>query len=101
MTYQRNMKEGAAALKNCLDDGVPDGVEQPEISARDDHEPERHRGALAHLAPIRPLDAAQLGVGRAHEVRRAAEDALAMHGLMRVTVVLVVLLLVGRVRLAV
>src|SRR4051812_34046677 len=65
-----------SALKNGLDYGVPDGVEQPEIGARDDHEPERHRRALAHLAAVRPLDAAQLVIGRAQEVGGAAEQAL-------------------------
>ena len=74
-------------LQDGLDDGIPDRVEQPEVGARDDHEPERHRGALADLTAVGPLDAAQLGVGRAQEVRRAAEDALArMRGLVRVVV---------------
>src|SRR4051794_12033468 len=102
MTYQRNIESevtlrsddrgwggGVLALENCLDDGVPDRVEQPEIGAGDHHEAERHGRALTDLAPVGPLDAPQLGVGRAQEVRRPAEDALArMRGLVGVVVLL-------------
>src|SRR3954451_10584461 len=77
MTYQRNM---GLSSEDPLNDGVPDRVEEPEIGPGDDHEPERHGRALANLAAVRPLDAAQLLPGGAQEVRRAAEEALARRG---------------------
>src|SRR3954465_4921950 len=70
-------RRGCPTSKDGLDDGIPNGVEQPEIGARDHHEPERHGGALTDLAAIGPLDTAQLLPGRAQEVPRAAEEALA------------------------
>src|SRR3954451_20485612 len=73
MTYQRNM----GPLQNPLDYGVPDRVQETEIGPRDNHEPHRHGGALADLAAVGPLHAAQLEVGGAQEVRGAAEQALA------------------------
>src|SRR3954447_9326002 len=78
MTYQRNMGSLARRpLEEGLDDGVPNGVEQPEVGARHDHEPERHSRALTDLAAIGPLDPAQLLVGGAQEVCRSAEQPLA------------------------
>src|SRR3954462_12586016 len=80
MTYQRNiicLGERPAGLKDGLDDRVPDRVEQPEIGARDHDEPDDDGGALAHLAAVRPLHAAQLGPRGAQEVRGPAEEALA------------------------
>src|SRR3954453_19019590 len=107
MTYQRNKlgsddRGGAEGmswlqLQDPLDYGVPDRVEEPQIGPGDDHEPERHRGALADLAAIGPLDAAQLEVGRAQEVRGAPEEPLARLG--RVLVVLVVAIAVAEVAL--
>src|SRR3954451_6275810 len=82
MTYQRNKSSlssgsGLGGLEDLLDDGVPDRVQEPEIGAGDDHEPEHDRRALADLAAVGPLDAAQLGPGGAEEVGRAAAQALA------------------------
>src|SRR5215203_5521578 len=76
MTYQRNMGEGP--LQDGLDQGVPDGVEDAQVRACDDHEPERDRGALADLTAVGPLDALELGPGRTQEIHRASEDVLAV-----------------------
>src|SRR6188472_4321225 len=76
MTYQRNMGEGP--LQDGLDQGVPDGVEEAQVRACDDHEPDRDRGALADLTSVGPLDALELGPGRTQEVDRASEDVLAV-----------------------
>src|SRR4051794_10175871 len=75
-------------LQNLLNDGVPDGVEEPEVGAGDEHEPQHHCGALADLAAIRPLDAAQLGPRGPQEVSGAAEQPLAR--VRRVTLVMLV-----------
>src|SRR4051794_24056963 len=77
MTYQRNMGAMGLLSENPLNDGVPNRVEEPQIGPGDDHEPHRHGSALADLATVRPLDAAQLEVGGAQEVGGATEEALA------------------------
>src|SRR4051812_41853239 len=92
MTYQRNIE---ALLDDGLDDRVPDGVEGAEIQARDDDEPDDHRGALTDLAAVGPLHAAQLGHAGPQEVRGAAEQALAVL-LMPVPVAVRLLVAVGR-----
>src|SRR3954451_20605112 len=67
----------SATLEDPLNDGVPNGVEEPQIGPGDNHEPHRHGGALADLATVGPLDTAQLEVGRAQEVGGAPEETLA------------------------
>src|SRR4051794_8144133 len=57
MTYQRNIE---SFLEDGFDQGLPDGIEQAEVAACDDHEAKRDSRALADLAAIRPLHAAQL-----------------------------------------
>src|SRR3979490_3426687 len=73
MTYQRNI----LLSENRLDDRVPDRVQSAQIGARDDHEPDGNRRALAHLTAVRPLHALELGPRRAQEVAGASEPALA------------------------
>src|SRR3954462_14284929 len=88
----------SATLENPLDYGVPDRVEEPQIGPGDNHEPHRHGSALADLATVGPLDAAQLEVGGAQEVGGAAEEALARPAVL--TVRMTVAGLVGAHRLA-
>src|SRR3954451_20619508 len=89
MTYQRNM---GLSLEDPLDDGVPDRVQEAEVGPGDDDEAKRDGRALADLATVGPLNAAQLEIGGAKEVRRAAEQALARLAVLafRMTVALLV-----------
>src|SRR5919199_3392303 len=77
MTYQRNI---SWELEDRLDKGFPDGVEQPEVAAREDDEAQHDRSALADLAAVGPLDAAQLVDAVAEEGDQAAERAAAARG---------------------
>src|SRR3954447_11842974 len=55
MTYQRNIQ-----LEECLDKGFPDCVHEAEEAAGDHDESEDDGSALADVAAVRPLHAAQL-----------------------------------------
>src|SRR5215217_3244695 len=55
MTYQRNI-----FLEDRFHDRLPDRVEKPEIAPGDEDEEEGDEGALADLAAVGPLHAAQL-----------------------------------------
>src|SRR5688572_18087478 len=90
MTYQRNMKfpfalrsprdgDLRATLQNGFDQGLPKGVQQAEIAAREDDEPEHDGRALSHLPAVRPLHAAQL-VDAVPEERDNTSAALARTG---------------------
>src|SRR3954447_18196338 len=61
MTYQRNIW-GALRdrLEDGLDEGAPDGVEEGQVAAREDDEPEDHGSGLTDVAAVGPLDPAQL-----------------------------------------
>src|SRR4051794_29240489 len=65
MTYQRNIR--GLFLEDRVDQGLPDGVEQPEVAPGDDDEAERDRRPLPDLAAVRPLHPAQLLHGGADE----------------------------------
>src|SRR3954469_24806704 len=77
MTYQRNMPSlgGCGELEDGVDEGLPEGVEQPEIAAGDHDEAQDDRGGLADLAPIGPLDAPQLVPDVAQEDYEARASA--------------------------
>src|SRR3954471_13099118 len=77
MTYQRNIylqfrptvatehrvatfERRYIRLKNGIDEGLPDRVEQTQVAAGEDREPERDGRALADLAPVGPLHALEL-----------------------------------------
>src|SRR5215217_5497670 len=74
MTYQRNnlspvspcrssqtpRDDHRATLQNGLDERLPDLVQQAQVAPGDHDEAEHDGRRLADLAPVRPLDAAQL-----------------------------------------
>src|SRR6188472_3879209 len=74
MTYQRN-KYGS--LQDGSNQRVEDGVEEPEVGAGEDHEAQHHRGALADVPAIGPLDALQLRPAGREEADHAREEPAA------------------------
>src|SRR4028118_1745052 len=60
------------SLGDALDDGLPDGVHQAEVAARQHHEAQRHRGSLEGVLAVGPLDALELAGGMPEEGEKAA-----------------------------
>src|SRR4051794_10837408 len=75
MTYQRNISKrelSMGELEDGFDERLPDGVQQPEVATGEHDESESDGRALAHLAAIRPLHAAQLVDAVAEEGQQPA-----------------------------
>src|SRR3569833_2985485 len=81
MTYQRNKwfpLRRPWALQDGLDEGLPQGTEQPQIAPGDHDEAQHDRGALADVTAVGPLHALELGPGRGEEGDDARHQPSAM-----------------------
>src|SRR5205085_7070114 len=75
----KHCSDGLPRSLQLSEDGVhharPERVENAEVGAGDDDEPQHDAGGLADLPAIRPLYAAELDDARAQEVAEAAAAA--------------------------